>query len=179
MFTNPAEKIMYCYGVYQDVFDKMERELGIMFHDGLPSEDTVESFANGARNIIILDDLMHLAVNSTHVQSLFTKGSHHKNLTIIYLNQNMYSWYCQGKAARTTNLNTHYMVLLWNPRDTSQVGTLAKQTGLGKSLLEAYGDCTHKPYGYLVVDLSPHSHDQYALKTDIFPNEDTIVYVPI
>jgi hypothetical protein len=137
MFSSPAHNILYCFGVYQDLFDKMEQELGIHFHEGLPSEQVISSFVDANHNILVIDDLMESVVESSSVQALFTKGSHHKNLTIIYLNQNMY---CQGKFARTTNLNTHYMVVLRNPRDTSQISTLAKQTGLGKGLLEAYKD---------------------------------------
>ena len=86
--------------------------------------------------------------------------------------------YCQGKCARTMSLNTHYMILLRNPRDVSQVTVLAKQTGLGQTLVDAYQDALSKPYGYLVVDLSPHSSN-FKLKTDIFPDEYTIVYLPL
>jgi hypothetical protein len=174
MFNPPADKVMYCYGVWQSLFEDMEKQLDIMFHKGLPNEETVDTFVNGNHNIIILDDLMDDVVESKGVQNMFTRGSHHKNLTVLYLNQNMY---CQGKSARSINLNTHYMVLMRNPRDTSQISVLAKQTGLGKNLIQSYKECTSKPYGYLVVDLSPHSNDSIKLKTDILPEQYTIAYV--
>ena len=175
LFSTPPKKIMYCYGVWQSIFDEMEENLGIIFQNGLPSESVIDKFVDGNHNVIILDDLMDQVVQNANVQNLFTRGSHHKNLTIIYINQNMF---CQGKCARTMNLNTHYMILLRNPRDVSQVSVLGKQTGLGKQLVEAYQDALSKPYGYLVVDLSPHSSD-FKLKTNILPDEYTIVYVPL
>lgn len=67
-------------------------------------------------SIIISDDLPRRIVNLQDMEELFTMGVHHRKLSVIYLNQNMY---CQGKFARTINLNTHFMVLLINPRDVS------------------------------------------------------------
>ena len=87
--------------------------------------------------------------------------------------------FCQGKCARTVSLNTHYTILLRNPRDVMQVGVLGKQIGMNGTLVEAYTDCMAKPYGYLLIDLSPHSDDAYRLKTNIFPDEDRIIYSPL
>ena len=41
--------------------------------------------------VIILDDLMCEVVQSPVVQSLFTEGSHHKKITVIFLLQNLIS----------------------------------------------------------------------------------------
>ena len=125
---------------------------------------------------IIVDDLMAEVVKDQRMQYLFTRGSHHRNLTVIYLNQNMFA---QGKCARTINLNTHYMILLRNPRDVSQVSILAKQIGLMRSRPEAYEDSLSKPYGYLLVDLSPHTEKNHQLKTSILPGEEMVVYIPL
>ena len=40
------------------------------------------------RNFLILDDQMDEAGDSKTLSKLFTKGSHHRNLTVIYLVQN-------------------------------------------------------------------------------------------
>ena len=42
------------------------------------------------RNMIILDDLMSIAAKDPRINDLFTEGGHHRNLTVIALNQNMY-----------------------------------------------------------------------------------------
>ena len=135
----------------------------------------INTFADGQHNILILDDMMDEVVRNTQVQQLFTRGSHHMNLTIIYINQNMFA---QGKCARNLALNTHYLILLKNPRDKSQVSILGKQLGLGNALVEANQDCTSKPYGYLLVDISPHNESNFQLKSGIIPGEDTVIYLP-
>ena len=171
LFSIPVKNI-----IWQPTFQEMEEQMNINFHHGIPSEEEVENFIDGSHKILILDDLMSQTVESSQVQHWFTVGSHHNNLTIIYINQNMF---CQGKCAWTMNLNTHYMILLRNPRDISQISVLGKQIGMGKGLVEAYQNCVSKPYGYLLIDLSPHSDNSYRLKTNIFPNEDTVIYVPV
>ena len=40
---------------------------------------------------------------------LFTKGSHHRNLTVIYIVQNVFD---KGKYSRTISLNSHYHVVI-------------------------------------------------------------------
>ena len=179
MFDPPPKKGLYCYGVWQSLFTQMESQFEwLSFHEGLPTSEDIENLTcGGEHNLIIIDDLMHSVVNSQDMEIIFTRGAHHKNLSLIYINQNMY---CQGKHSRTMALNTHFMVLMKNPRDTSQVQILGKQVFPSHShiLTEAYQDCMSQPYGYLLVDLSPHTPDKYRLRTNIFPGEYNIVYVP-
>ena len=172
-----TDKILYCYGVWQDLFNEMESSISnIIFHEGLPSVSTIEELTNTKKhNIIVLDDLMMEVVKNVEMELLFTRGSHHKNLTIIYINQNMF---CQGKHARTIALNCHYLILFQNRRDCSQVQKLGQQIFPGHSqvLVESYKDALSKEFGYLVVDLFPRSDENFRLRTNIFPGEDTIVY---
>ena len=42
------------------------------------------------RNVIVLDDLMSTTTKDPRINDLFTEGSHHQNLTVISLNQNLY-----------------------------------------------------------------------------------------
>ena len=102
----------------------------------------------------------------------FTQLSHHNNLSVIYLNQNLYY---QGKCARTLDLNTAYTVLLKNPRNIQQVALLGRQLVMGKLLKAAYCDATSLPFGYLVVDLSPKGNESYRLRTNVFPAELPVV----
>jgi hypothetical protein len=178
LFPNSiTDKILYCYGVFQDLFHEMERDIkNIHFHEGLPSAEIIEDLTkNKKHNIIILDDLMMEVVKNSDMELLFSRGSHHKNLTIIYINQNMF---CQGKNARTITLNCHYIILFQNLRDCSQIQRLGQQIfpSHGNFLVESYKDALQQPYGYLVVDLSPRAEEGFRLRTNIFPGEDTIIY---
>ena len=170
MFDSPPTRILYFYGIWQPLFEDMEKD-GVEFFQGLPSQDIENS--EGEHCMVILDDLQQQAVNSEFVEKLFTQGSHHKNLSVFYLTQNLFR---QGKNARNIALNAHYVICFRNPRDVGQMASFGRQLGKTELLKEAYADATSKPYGYLVVDLNPHSDEAYRFRTDIWPNEDTLVY---
>jgi len=60
----------------------------------------------------------------TRLQTCLLKGSHHKNVSVVYLAQNLFP---KNKFARTMSLHAHYMVLFKNPRDTTQFANLVRQ----------------------------------------------------
>ena len=174
----PPQKVLYCYGVWQDFFDDMEDFIPnkITFYEGVPPEKVVDEFAHSSEHgLIILDDLMAHVLRSPNMETLFTQGTHHKKLSCIFLSQNLYQ---QGKYSRTITLNTWYLVLFRNGRDASQIHLLARQLFPGNKmkLIKAYEDATSLPFGYLVIDLSPNVEDNFRLRTKIFPNEDPIIY---
>ena len=167
VFKTKFKRVVYCYGIWQDAFNDMK---GIEFREGL---DIPTDF-NGDHTILILDDLMSEIVQSKEAEKLFTQGSHHKAITVIFLVQNLYQ---QGKTAKTIMLNTHYLILMRNARDVNQIKCLGRQIGLDKTLEEAYIDSTSVPYGYLLVDLSLSGARDLRLKTNIFPGETQVVYL--
>lgn len=42
--------------------------------------------------------------------------------------------------------------------------------------MDAFEKATSKPYGYLLVDISPHSDKRYQFRTDILPGQATRVF---
>ena len=181
MFQNIIPKrVLYCYGIWQPKFEQMEREFDfIIFHEGLPTGEDIKTIGDSnMNNLVVLDDLLEDVLNSKEMETLMIRGCHHRGMSVIFITQNLFS---QSKYARTMSLNTQYFVLFHNFRDSSQINTLGRQMfpGKGQILQEAYNDSTKsEKYGYLVVDLSPHSDDTYRLRTKIFPGEDCIVYQP-
>ena len=171
------ENIVWCYGEYQPIYTKLLTHFPhLKFIKGFPAniDDVIDSTR---RNLIIIDDLMSEVGNDQRVTALFTKGSHHKNLSVILILQNLFH---QSKEMRTISLNSHYLVIFRNPRDKSQINHLGKQMYPGnmKFLQQSYNDATSKPYGYLLVDLKPDTPEEIRLRTNIFPGETTLVYVP-
>ena len=166
MFSSPPENVLYCYGIYQPLFEKMEKELPfVSFCQGLPNEELLQSFASTNKcNLVILDDLMSNVTSSVEMENLFLKGVHHLHLSVLYINQKVF---CKGKHGRMIN---HIFVLMKNLRDVSQPQCLTRQAFLGKSnfLMEAYKDASSKPYGYLVLDSSPCTIDDYRVRTNVF-----------
>ena len=102
------------------------------------------------RTLVILDDLMY--ATDRRVSELFTKGSHHRNISVIYIVQNLFH---QGKDHRTISLNSHYTVLFKNPRDKSQAIHLGRQMYPEHPMkqVEVYEHTTTTPYGYLFINL--------------------------
>ena len=175
MFTQSVSSVLYCYGVFQDYFNEMTMP-NIEFHEGLPDLEKLQSLNDGKFHVIVLDDLMEHIVKSVETQNLFTKYSHHYNMSAIFLTQNVFA---QGPCSRTTNINTHVLVLFANKRDESQALNLGKQLypGSSKVFMEAYEDATSKLYVYLVVDWDPKSPRELKLRSNIFPGEQTICYI--
>ena len=175
MFSQPIKKILYCYGVYQKYYDEMKLT-NIEFHEGLPTDEQVQNLNDGNFNIIVLDDLMEYIVKSVETQNLFTKYCHHFNITAIFITQNMFA---QGPSSRSININTHILVLFANKRDESQALNLGKQLypSKNKGFMEAYFDATDDAHGYLVIDCNPKSNRLLKLRTEIFPEEITKVYI--
>ena len=163
------EKIVWCYGVWQPSFKDFPF---VEFIEGLPN---IDRFDGSRRVLLILDDLMHETDET--VSQIFTRGSHHKNISIICLTQNLFH---SSKHNRTMNLNSHYIVLFKNPRDMSQITYLSRQMypGKGKFLSEAFEDATTVAYGYLFLDLKADTDDAHRVRTNIFPGETPYVYRP-
>ena len=126
------------------------------------------------RMLLIIDDL--LSENDTRVTKIFTKGSHHLNCSVIYTSQNLFN---KGKENRNICLNTHYLVLFKNPRDSAQIVHLGRQIfpDAIKYFKESFADATSLPYSYLLIDLRTTTPEDMRLHTDIFFEDKTVVYV--
>ena len=169
VLIEPApDRILWCYGIYQTFFNDLKN---VEFHEGLPNLD---NFDGKQRTLLILDDLMH--ETDDRVSQIFTRVSHHKNVSVLYLTQNLFYG---SKQNRTMNLNSHYLVLFKNARDATQISHLAGQMypGISKFMIESYRDATSKPFSYLLVDLKPDTEDRFRLRSNIFPGETHYVYL--
>jgi len=170
MLSHRVEWIIFRYSVYQPLYDEIKHL--VSFVEGLPD---ITQFDGGVPTLLLMDDLMGM-VNAS-VELLFTKLSHHLNISVIHITQNLF----QGKKEnRTILLNSNYIILLKNVRDQTQFASLARQIfpNNTKYVMEAFKDATQMPYGYLVIDFKPETHDNYHLRTSIFPNEPQFIYIP-
>ena len=90
IISSPPERILFCYGKYQTIFDNYP---GVEFHDGLPEES---SFDGKKRTLLVMDDLM--TSTDDRVVDIFANISHHRNLSVVYLTQNLF--YKQNRLVR-------------------------------------------------------------------------------
>ncbi|KAK3719577.1 hypothetical protein QZH41_006799 [Actinostola sp. cb2023] len=109
--------------------------------------------------------------------NLFTKGSHQRNLSVIFLLKNLYF---QGKIMRTLSLNAAYLILFKKNRDKLQMLTLGKQMYPGKTeqFIQKYEAAVQRPYGYLFVDLKPNTPDECRLRTNVLPSDQSSTQAP-
>ena len=104
---------------------------------------------------------MTTASKDRRVTDLFTEGSHHRNLSVISLNQNLY--YSKDPTQRR---NCHYMVLFNNPVDQRPMMTLARQMYPHNSdvFVRVFHEAISNPHGYLLVDLKLNTPPNDRLK---------------
>ena len=173
LFHPVPTKIVYCYGEYQKEFEELPSNVTLV--QGFPNNlnDIVCGHDN---SMVVLDDMMSQCSNDQRIADLFTRGSHHNGISVLYLTQNLFP---PGKLSRTISLNSHYMVVFRNPRDSLGICTLAKQMFPGHTnyLMESFRDATTKPYGYLLIDCHQLTPESVRLRASIFPGERQIAYV--
>lgn len=178
IFKDSPKVIVYAYDVYQPIFQDLEQNHGVKFIRGLPTIEHIDELKKYDSSLIILDDLMAVAFDSELVQSLYTVLSHHHNISVLNICQNIFF---RGRYSKTININTHVYVLFKTIRGNQQLTTLAVQLfgAKFKALRESFNDCVlNSRYPYLVCDSHPKTDPRLALRTNIFEDE-TIVYTPL
>ena len=111
-------RIIWIYSEWQCAYELLRSKIPtIEFRKGPSSQKLYEEISPHERNLIVLDDQMTNAGKSKELSKLFVQGSHHKNLSVFYLVQNIFD---KGKEHRTVSLNSHYTIIFKNPRDNVQ-----------------------------------------------------------
>lgn len=171
LFDQHIEEVVYCLPRGQQVSENLQGIVKVF--EGIPESDL---FSDRKPRLVILDDLMR--ESNGNVVDLFTKGSHHNNISVAFLTQNIFN---QGKGQRDISLNAHYIICFKNPRDKNQIVSLSRQVYPEdtKFLQEAYNDATSKAFGYLLLDLTQTQKEEYRFRTNIFTFDypQNIIYV--
>jgi len=113
-------EILWCFSERTSIptKDLDALNLNIRYHEGVPVD-----FKNprGEPCLFILDDLLNDTYSSGRVYDLFRKGSHHRNISVVLITQNIVY---QAKHCRDISLNAKYLVILKNVGDRSQYSRL-------------------------------------------------------
>ena len=160
----PPERIVWCYSQWQPAYTQMLVAMPhIEFVKGIPTALEQDSYFDvNKRNLIVFDDQMIDASKDKRIVTLFTRGSHHRNLSVIYSVQNLFH---QRKDNRSISQNSHYLVLFKNPREKLQILTMAKQMYPGQTdfFLNQCEEAVKRPFGYLLIDLKTTTQDNCRL----------------
>ena len=108
--------------------------------------------------------------NNKQVLDLFTKHSHHQNVTVLYLCQDMFP---PGKYAKSISRNAHYIIAFKNPRDQLGMRNLLLQVfpAQWQVLQGTFQRLTEHPFGYMVLDLHPGSSDDQGILSHLLKVE--------
>ena len=120
-------------------------------------------------NIVVLDDLMDIAMDSSIIFKLFTQGRH-RNASVILLLQNAFP---KGKYNTSISRNAQYMALYRCPADRWQIGIDADRIfdKYKPAFLEIiYNNITSKPYSYAIVDNKADTPSRRQVITEVFVN---------
>lgn len=163
--------VLYAYGEFNSNVPVLERA-GFATHPGLPDDELLRQMDKPL--LLVLDDLM-LSSNVHYLADLFTKKSHHQNISVLYLTQDMFD-----KNIRVARMNSQYLIMMRAPNAAQNVRSLGAQLFSGRYgyFIDAYEQATIEPYGYLLIDMHASTHPHLRLRTNIFPEENTIVFSP-
>ena len=170
LISEKIDRIIWCFAEK----DSLLNINNVEFIEGIPDEFNTNK---NQSTLIILDDLM-LESYSKKVCELFTKGSHHRNLAVILVTQNIFH---KGAYSRDISLNSKYIVMFKNPRDKTQFQYLARQVypENSKALLNVYNECTQQAHGYLLIDLTQQIHNALRFRTDIFNKNHYLIFASL
>ena len=115
-----------------------------------------------------LDDLL-VDVYSREVCDLFTKGSHHRNSSVILITQNTFH---ETNYYSDISLNAKCLVLWNNISDVHHFLHMAEQVHPKRSgsLYVTYLQSTAKPHAYLILDASQDTDYRLRYRNKIFPD---------
>lgn len=175
IFTQTPAKTFLFYRMMQPMYNEMEMS-GLVdelvdVNVNFPTYEKVKTMVENYKNdgcIVIFDDVMS-QLNEEFVD-LFCNLTHHGNLNIILLVQNLF---CKNQVFRTLSLNSQYMVIMKNERDKNQISTLATQISPknGAYVVQAYKEATKYPYSYLFIDYHQQTPNILRLRSHLFPHE--------
>ena len=177
LFQPVPTRLIWVYGEWQPSYEEIRAFWPKVEFEREMTPELYETINSDQNNLVVLDDKMNDDGGSKTLAKLFTQGAHHRNLTVVFIVQNLFH---QGDSMRSVSLNAHYMLLFKNPRDKGQVRALGSQMFPGDAnyLVSAYCDATEERYGYLLLDLHPETPEPLRVRTGIYRDDVPYVYVP-
>ena len=176
-FSKKPGKFFLFYSVWQEIYEKMSELCSdIEFFPGMPDSDFIhESVEQGRNDTIILDDLAQNLNKST--VELFNVLSHHMGCNVCFVVHNLFQ---RAPFFREISLNSKYICVYKNPRDSSSIFNFARQFSPEnpRRTVEIYRHATKKPQSYLMIDLSQDTPDSSRLLSNIFyeDGDDFLIY---
>ena len=165
LIDNEFDYVLYFYGE-RFPHDKELAKHNIQFYQGLP--ESFDSFINPSkRGLAIFDDLMSECGNNKLITEFFTKRSHHENVSIIFITQNLFQ---EGKERKTFAKNATYLCIFNSPLDQTIAYILARKLmpKNQRCFVDIFVHATSRPHGYLFIDGHQKTPKNAMFRSNIF-----------
>ena len=172
---NPPSTIIYVYKVWQAKFDEMKSIVHMFIKDNENVVNQIKRLARGQSIFVIFDDLLNSS-SLPDISNLFTVDGRHMNMSMAFLTQRMF---VNNEHFRQISQNCDYFVIFKNPRNSSEIRTLAQQITPGSlDLVDIYINATQKPFSYLFINLTQECPPKGKYLSSLFDTDHKIkVYV--
>jgi len=171
-FSSPFEKIVYCYPEYLvDVpaeFDQI-----VEYQPGICD---LEYFASLPKNsLVILDDMMSECGNSDEIMKLFSVVARKRNLSVIFIVQNIYD---KGKQFRNIRLNATGFVLFKFYAATDITRRILRDLSCVDLIRKRHLDQIYaEKFAYIFIDVHPERHSDFCtIRSNIFERNYDLFY---
>ena len=165
--STPPTFIIYVFKVWQYKFDEMTK-VNIFLEDDESIVEKIMGYSRGQPLLIIFDDM----INSKSLPSLaplFNVDGRHMNLSLVFLSQRLF---VNDEHFRQISQNCDYFVLFKNPRNSSEIRTLANQmTPTTMELVKIYLEATKSPFSYLFINLTQEACRDTKYLSDLFSRD--------
>lgn len=171
--------IIYYYKVWQPLFTENENLISEWIDRPPTMHDLKEKsflYKDIGGSIIIIDD--SFGNLGDDISSMYTIYSHHHNCIPIFTSQNLFP---DHKIYRNISLNSKYVIIFKNPRNSAQIRVFARQFSPGNSkyIIDAVEEILKKPHSYVLFDHHQKTADLVRVRSNILPHEQPIrVWVP-
>lgn len=159
--TSGETNVLLFYLSEQQIYNNWERDGIIAFkHKGVPSieefEEFVKLYGTERGTTVVFDDVQsEIKKNLNFFTRLFLVLTHHMNLNSYLILHNIFA-----KGLRDLSINSHKIIITYNPRDSLGISTLGRQAfPASKNFIPSvYKFIGTKKYGYLVLDFHPEGN---------------------
>jgi hypothetical protein len=169
----PPETVLYVYKIWQSKFDEMKTVVDLFVEDNENVIQQIKEVSLGQRIFVIFDDLIN-SKSLVDIATLFNVDGRHMNMSMAFLSQRMF---VNNEYFRQISQNCDYFCVFKNPRNSSEIRTLAQQLTPGSlGLIEIYKEATKSPFSYLFINLTQECNIKVKYLSHLF-NENHSVQV--
>ena len=163
----PPTFIVYIFKVWQHEYEEM-KNVDIFLKEEEYSIDKIKSYATGHPILVIFDDMIN-SNSLSNIAPLFTVDGRHLKMSLIFLSQRAF---VNDEYFRQISQNCDYFVLFKNPRNSSEIRTLAQQMTPGTlHLIDIYITATKEPFSYLFINLTQEAHPHTKFLSNLFQKD--------